>query len=123
MLSRSDPVYLEVIKIASSFGIFDCIPCARAIKYFLIEAKIRAKQIEIDTGSQDPIYGRIYDDSIDELIATTGHHEGIAIEIDGIEIVFDNIHHQGIPRSVWLENLYSPILDEGRDFQIEETIF
>jgi Papain fold toxin 2 len=91
MLNRNNSVYQQVNKIANNFGIFDCIPCARAIKEFLVEQGVRGKHIKLDTGSQDPLYGRIYDDSINELIATTGHHEGIAVEINKQEIVFYNI--------------------------------
>ena len=123
MLSRNDPICQEVIGIASSFGIFDCIPCARAIKEFLIEQGVQGKQIKLDTGSQDPLYGRIYDDSVGELIATTGHHEGIILEIEGQEIVFDNIHFEGIPKLIWMQNLYSPILEIGEDFKIVEIPF
>lgn len=123
MLSRNDWVCQEVIRIASGFGIFDCIPCARSIKEFLIAQGVHGKHIKLDTGSQDPIYGRIYDDSVGELIATTGHHEGISIEINEREIVFDNIHVEGIPRYVWMENLYSPITDVGRDFLVTEIVF
>ncbi|NJK73726.1 MAG: hypothetical protein HC849_09760 [Oscillatoriales cyanobacterium RU_3_3] len=123
MLSSNDPVFQEVVRIASGFGIFDCIPCARAIKEFLVEQRVQGKHIKLDTGSQDPLYGRIYDDSIGELIATTGHHEGVAVEIEGEEIVVDNIHSEGIPRSVWLQNLYSPILEVGREFQVTEKMF
>jgi Papain fold toxin 2 len=123
MLSRNDPICQQVIKIASSFGIFDCIPCARAIKEFLIKQGVHGKHIKLDTGSQDSLYGRIYDDSVGELIATTGHHEAVAVEIDRIVIVFDNIHPEGIFRSVWMQNLYSPILEVGREFQVVEEIF
>lgn len=123
MLSRSDRICQQVTQIASSFGIFDCIPCAKAIKELLIEQGVLGKHIKLDTGSQDPLYGRIYDDSIGELIATTGHHEGISIEIDGQEIVFDNIHSQGILRSVWMQNLYSPLLDAGGRYEIIENEF
>jgi len=35
-LNKEDIIYQQVIAIASSYGIFDCIPCARAIKEFLI---------------------------------------------------------------------------------------
>jgi ribosomal protein L21E len=113
-LSRDDWLCQEVIRIASGFGIFDCIPCARAVKEFLVGQGVQGKHIKLDTGSQDPLYGRIYDDSVGELIATTGHHEGIAIAVDGEEVVFDNIHFEGIPRSVWMQNLYSPILVGNR---------
>jgi Papain fold toxin 2 len=123
MLSSNDPVFQEVVKIASGFGIFDCIPCARAIEEFLVEQGVQGKHIKLDTGSQDPLYGRIYDDSVGELIATTGHHEGVVVEIEGEEIVVDNIHSEGIPRLVWMQNLYSPILEVGRKFQVTEKMF
>jgi hypothetical protein len=116
MLRKTDQAYGQIEAIASQFGIFDCIPCARLIKEFLEAQGIPGKQIQIDTGSQDPLYGRIYDDSVGELIATTGDHEGIAIEVDGQELVFDNIHPQGLRRSIWLRNLYSPLLDDGFSF-------
>ncbi|MBS9386300.1 MAG: hypothetical protein HEQ24_19595 [Dolichospermum sp. BR01] len=123
ILNKEDIIYQQIIAIASSYGIFDCIPCARAIKEFLIRQSIHGKHIKINTNSQDPIYGRIYDDSIGELIASTGHHEGVIIEINNVELVFDNIHHQGIARLNWIQNLYSPILDVGLEFQIKETYF
>lgn len=123
ILNRDDAIYQQIIEIARNYGIFDCIPCARAMKEFLVSQGVHGKHIKLDTGSQDPIYGRIYDDSIGELIATTGHHEGILIEIDGIEVVFDNIHYQGITRLRWMQNLYSPILDVGKEFQITEIYF
>jgi Papain fold toxin 2 len=122
VLSRSERIRQQITQIATSFGIFDCIPCARAVKEFLIEEGVSGKHIKLDTGSQDPLYGRIYDDSIG-VIATTGHHEGISLEIDGQEIVFDNIHSLGILRSVWMQNLYSPLLDAGGRFEIIENEF
>jgi hypothetical protein len=123
MLGRDDEVYREIGAIANQFGVFDCIPCARAIRVFLEEQQISGKHIKLDTGSQDPLYGRIYDDSVGELIATTGHHEGIAIAVDGQELIFDNIHPQGLLRAAWIQNLYSPLLDDGSFFQITETEF
>lgn len=123
MPSRNGPVYQQIVKTASSFGVFDCIPCSRAIKQLLIERGIPGKQIALDTGSQDPIYGRSYDDSIGQLIATTGHHEGIAIKIDGEEIVFDNLHPEGMPKTIWRQNFYSSILEVGREFQVTEISF
>jgi hypothetical protein len=123
LLSYSDSAYTEITRIARAFGIFDCIPCAREIKAFLIQQEIHGVHLKIDTGSQDPMLSRIYDDSIGELIATTGHHEGIEIRVEGRALVFDNIHAEGIPRSVWLENLYSPFLETGEAFRITEIVF
>ncbi|NJP09990.1 MAG: hypothetical protein HC866_11345 [Leptolyngbyaceae cyanobacterium RU_5_1] len=123
MVSRSDSVLRQITDIARGFGVFDCIPCARAIKEFLIEQGVDGKHIKLDTGSQDPLYGRVYDDSVGELIATTGHHEGIAVVVDGQEIVFDNVHPEGITRSAWMQNLHSPLLDIGGTFQVTEIEF
>lgn len=123
MLNSNDPVFQEVIRIASGFGIFDYIPCARVIKEFLVEQGVRGKHIKLDTGSQDPLYGRIYDDSVGELISTTGRHEGVVVELEGEEIVVDNIHPEGILRWLWMQNLYSPILEVGREFQVTEQMF
>lgn len=122
-MNRDDIIVKLITYTASRYGIFDCISCAQEIKQFLVAQGVNGKQIKLDTGSQDPHYGRIYDDSIGELIATTGHHEGIAIEVDGIETVFDNIHHQGIPRYIWIQNFYSPFLESGQEFEITEILF
>lgn len=123
MLIPNHNLQQQITKIAQTFDIFDCIPCARTIKIFLIKNNIKGKQIIINTGSQDPIYGRIYDDSIGELISTTGTHHGIEINVNGESIIFDNIHHQGIKKLDWLNNLYSPLLDEGKQFEITEIDF
>ncbi len=123
MINSNKFIQQQIAKIAQGFGIFDCIPCARAIKIFLIKQNIKGKQIIVETGSQDPIYGRIFDDSIRELISTTGHHQGIEINLNGETIIFDNIHHQGIKKYDWLNNLYSPLLDEGKQFKITEISF
>lgn len=90
---------------------------------FLVEQGIQGKQIKLDTGSQDDRYGRIYDDSVGQLISTTGLHEGIEVEINGQKLVFDNLHPDGIIRSDWINNFYTPIIDEGGQFQIAEIDF
>ncbi|MEG3436848.1 papain fold toxin domain-containing protein [Pannus brasiliensis CCIBt3594] len=123
MVGRNDDIYRNITRIAKKYGIFDCIPCSRKIKAYLIARNIRGKQIIVKTGSQDPLYGRIYDDSIGELISTTGYHEGIVLVIDGEETVFDNCHPNGISKTLWLQNLDSPILEIDRAFQIEEIEF
>jgi Papain fold toxin 2 len=122
-VNTSDEIRQQVTIIASRFGFFDCIPCARAVIDFLVEQGIQGKQIKLDTGSQDDRYGRIYDDSVGQLISTTGYHEGVEIEINGQKLVFDNLQPDGIIRSAWISNLYTPIVDEGGQFQIAEIDF
>ncbi|WP_081694764.1 MULTISPECIES: papain fold toxin domain-containing protein [Planktothrix] len=50
-------------------------------------------------------YHFLYDDSIGgDAISETGYHEGVIIIIDGVEIVFDNHHPQGLSKGEWLAN-------------------
>jgi hypothetical protein len=66
----------------------------------------------------------IYDLRRGQQIATNGYHEGIAITIDGEEIIFDNIDYQGVSRQEWLDNLTSPTVELGiGGFQITEEEF
>jgi Papain fold toxin 2 len=59
MLKREDEAYRQIGAIASQLGIFDGVPDARAIRSFLEERQISGKQIKRDTGSQNPLHGRI----------------------------------------------------------------
>jgi Papain fold toxin 2 len=122
-VNTSNEISQQVAKIARCFGIFDCIPCARAVMDFLVKQGIQGKQIKLDTGSQDDRYGRIYDDRVGQLISTTGYHEGIEIEINGEKLVFDNLYPDGIVRSDWISNFYTPIVEEGGQFQVTEINF
>ncbi|MEH2059750.1 MAG: papain fold toxin domain-containing protein [Nostoc sp.] len=47
----------------------------------------------------------------------------MSVEIDGQELIFDNIHPEGISRVSWINNLYCPAQDLGGNFQITETDF
>lgn len=113
----------QLADIASRFQIFKCIQCATAIKEFLILKGIHGKQIKLFTGSAENPYGNIFHEILKENIATNGVHEGISVQIGGEELVFDNIHHQGISRQVWLGNLHCFAQDLGEDFQITEIDF
>jgi hypothetical protein len=55
--------------------------------------------------------------------ASNGRHEGIVIEIVGQEIVFDNIHHEGISREAWMRNLHCLAMDLGGAFEVTEVEF
>ncbi len=113
----------EITQIASRFQLFECVPCASAIKELLILRGIRGKQIQLYTGKAKGKYGNIYHDGLQRNIATNGRHEGILIEIDLIEIIFDNIHHEGIPRNAWMANLHCLAMDLGGGFEITEVEF
>lgn len=55
--------------------------------------------------------------------STNGRHEAIAVQINGEELIFDNIHNQGIPRQEWLGKFYCLAIELGGQFEIEEIEF
>jgi hypothetical protein len=118
-----DELRQQITQVASRFGLFECTTCVQAIKEFLIERGIAGKQIKLYTGSAKGKYGNIYHDGLGRNIATNGRHEGIAIEIGGEEIIFDNIHHEGIYREAWMRNFYCLAMDLGGGFEVTEIEF
>ncbi len=113
----------QIASIASSFQIFECVQCAEAIKRFLIEQGIFGQQINLFTGSTEDPFCNIYHEILKQNISTNGQHQAIVLEIEGEELVFDNIHPQGVSRVNWINNLYCPIKDIGGDFQITKIDF
>jgi Papain fold toxin 2 len=114
----------QIAKIASRYGVFQCIDCSQALKEFLIARNLNGKKIKLDLGRQDLPWAVIYDLRRQQQIATNGYHEGISITIDREEIIFDNIDHSGVNRQEWPQNLTSPTLELGMgSFQIIEEEF
>ncbi|WP_242056417.1 MULTISPECIES: papain fold toxin domain-containing protein [unclassified Nostoc] len=50
----------ELSAIASAFKIFECVPCAIALRQFLIEQNISGTQISLFTGSTEDPFCNIY---------------------------------------------------------------
>ncbi|MEH2325379.1 MAG: papain fold toxin domain-containing protein [Nostoc sp.] len=88
-----------------------CVECAAEIETYLREQGIHGERIKLDTTKSVKEDDNIYDDSHppkaapDYIISTNGHHEGIAIRINGEEKVFDNLHPDGVPTEQWINNL------------------
>ena len=101
----------------------ECIQCAEAIKQFLIKQGISGQHIKLFTGSVEDPFSNIYHEVLKQNISTNGRHEAIAVNINNEELIFDNLHPQGILRQDWINNLYSPINDMDEDFQITEVDF
>lgn len=119
-----DEILQEIEQRASSYGVFQCRECADAIEGFLISQAVSGKRIKIDLGLRDLPWSVIYDLKRNLQIATNGYHEGIVIWVDGKEIVFDNIDHAGIEKTLWLSNLTSPTIELGRGkFEVTEEVF
>jgi phosphopantetheinyl transferase len=118
---HSSELRQQIERIARGFELFECVQCAQAIRQFLREKGITGKQIQLSTGSGRKPYCNIYHEDLKENISQNGRHAAIAVVIDGEEVIFDNIHPQGISRRAWLSKLYSPIKDLGRDFQVRES--
>lgn len=119
----SDELRQQISEIASNFKLFECNTCALSIQEFLIQRGISGKKVKIYTGSAKGKYGNIYHDDLGQNIATNGRHEGIAVKIDGEELIFDNIHKKGIPKKEWLGKFYCLALDLGGEFEIAEMEF
>lgn len=118
-----DELHQQITAIANRFHLFECVECAAAIKQFLMRQNISGKSISLFTGNTKEPFCNIYHDGLQENISTNGRHQAIAVKIDGQELIFDNIHPEGISRVNWIKNLYCPIQDLGADFQITETEF
>ncbi len=72
----------------------------------MISQGIQGKRIKLYTGAATGANCYIYDDSIPgEAVSVNGRHEGIAIVINNVEIVFDNHHPDGISKKQWMNNL------------------
>ncbi|MFM6104914.1 MAG: papain fold toxin domain-containing protein [Sphaerospermopsis kisseleviana] len=113
----------QLTDIAEQFHIFECTACADALRQFLIEEKIPGKEINLFTGSTEDPFCNIYHEILQQNISINGRHYAIAVEIDGQELIFDNIHPEGISRVNWINNFYCVIQDLGGEFQITETEF
>jgi len=95
----------ELRAIALAYDIGTCVQCATAIKAYLKSQQLTGKHIRVDTLSPHGLMGIIYDDGTNQQLATNGYHEGIVIEIEGIEKVFDNLYPEGKPLEQWLQDL------------------
>ncbi|NES19277.1 MAG: hypothetical protein F6K41_10195 [Symploca sp. SIO3E6] len=93
MRSRPNTVRLREVK------------CATEIKTYLKSKKLKGKHIRVETLSPYGLQGIIYDDGKNQQIATNGFHEGIVIEIEGVERVFDNLYPEGKPIEQWFQDL------------------
>ncbi|MDJ0733198.1 MAG: papain fold toxin domain-containing protein [Nostocaceae cyanobacterium] len=115
----------QIQVIVSEFQNLECVECANAIKKYLLLQGISGKLIKIYTGAGTGRDSYIYDDNVPgDAISMNGRHQGISILIKNIEIVFDNHHPTGIPKSQWLENLqFYGKLYAGKNFQITESTF
>jgi Papain fold toxin 2 len=95
----------EVRTIALAYDIGTCVQCAAAIKAYLKSQKLQGKHIRVETLSQYGLQGIIYDDATNQQIANNGYHEGIIIQIEDVEKVFDNLYPEGKPIELWLQDL------------------
>jgi hypothetical protein len=57
-------------------------------------------------------------------ISVNGRHEGVSIIVNGMEVIYDNLRPNGLPRNQWLDNLkFDGKLYLGKQFQITEQYF
>lgn len=120
---KSDKLREELCAIAQRYDLFECVPCAAALRAFLISQGIIGRQISLSTGSTEDPFCNIYHEGLQCNISINGRHEAIAVILDGQEVVFDNICPVGIIRETWLASFYCPIQDLGGEIQVAESEF
>jgi Papain fold toxin 2 len=113
----------QLSELASQFRLFECIPCAQALQEFLMQRGISGKRIKLYSGSSEDPFCNIYHEILQESISTNGKHEAIAVVIEREELIFDNLHPQGVIRAQWIQNFYCAMLDLGEAFQVTESEF
>ncbi|MFB2894121.1 papain fold toxin domain-containing protein [Aerosakkonemataceae cyanobacterium BLCC-F50] len=111
--------------IASKYENLKCVECTLELKDYLLSQGIHGKRIKLFTGKATGPDCFIFDDSNPtEAISTNGRHEGIAITINGIELIFDNHHPDGITRNEWMANLlFQGKLHFNQQFRVTEEEF
>ena len=120
---NGEDIHQEIASIASRFKLFQCKDFALTIMEFLIARDIPGKHVKLYTGRNTGKYGNIYHDRLGKNISTNDCHEGVAVEIGGEEIIFDNIDCEGVSRQEWLDNFYCVAMDLGGGFEIMEIDF
>lgn len=95
----------EIRALAEQYDVGTCLQCATAIKPYLKSQKLQGRHIRVETLSPHGLQGIIYDDVTNQQIATNGFPEGIVIEIEGVERVFDNLYPEGKPIDLWFQDL------------------
>jgi RHS repeat-associated protein len=98
-------------RVAAKFKIGECDICAVNVKAELMRKGIHGKHIRISTPSNRGVNGNIWSDTAGELISYNGFHEANVIEINGVEMVFDNVHPGGIPKAGWYADMDTPLGD------------
>lgn len=110
----------KIESIVNSHKNKECVECATEIEEYLRAKNVRGRRIKLDTPKLTPYDDYIIDESFSqtEAIATNGHHEGVAVIINGQEKVFDNHHPNGVPTQQWKNNLdsHSKNVPAGVDF-------
>ncbi|MCI0446993.1 hypothetical protein L0152_27790, partial [bacterium] len=88
------------------YGNLQCEPCYKAIRRFLKKEGISGKIIKLYSGTSTiPDGFIIHVDNPNTAISRSGVHYGVAIVIDDQELIFDNLHPQGVSRETWKRNL------------------
>ena len=72
-LNGLDNIREEITRIASCYGVFQCIECSQAIRSFLIRKSLHGKRIKLFLERQDLPWAVIYDLRREQQISTNGY--------------------------------------------------
>ncbi|MEG3439171.1 papain fold toxin domain-containing protein [Pannus brasiliensis CCIBt3594] len=118
-----DELHQEITAIARRFRRFKCTECVSAIRKRLLFYSRTGKIIKLYTGDAKGKYGYIYHEVLEKTISTNGKHFAIIVVLNNQELVFDNLHSEGLPLEEWLKNFNCIAMDLCTGFQITEIDF
>ena len=100
---KPQSVASEIGRIASRFGIFECIEAADAITDYLLKTDRHGCAIRIQYPCGPHYPGFIVSDIYNgEMISTNGVHKGVLYEGN----VYCNVHPYGLPEAEWLADFH-----------------
>ncbi|MEL4894751.1 papain fold toxin domain-containing protein [Crocosphaera sp. Alani8] len=100
-----------------------CDQCAFLVKKSLIKEGINGRYIRVETSGTSGSLGRIWDDGTEQLIATNGYHEANIVNINGKEIVFDNVYPDGKEFQKWWNDLYVDHTPDNKPIIVRDELF
>ncbi|GAA4276491.1 papain fold toxin domain-containing protein [Aquimarina mytili] len=93
-----------IAKITKKHGLFKCVQCADEVVRALKSKGIRGEILEVTTNGNRGMAANIWSDLMQTNISTNGRHRAVMIN----DMVFDNVHKNGIKYSEWVKDLFSP---------------
>lgn len=102
-IESGSPEWRGITNTTDRFRRGECADCAEQLQNYLERNGVSGRRIRLENGRD----GLMYSDSLERQVTNNGYHEGVVVEVDGVETVFDNFHTRGLPLEEWLDDIFS----------------